>query len=401
MNVLAAGVLIAGIIQGLILIILLLKKETNHLPNRLLAFFILLVVVHLSLIVIELDNNFLKAPHLSKLTWLLPVLYGPMIIVITQSIVSINFRFSKKHLLLLLPFLIYLCVLLPYYLKSAAEKMAYLSNVSGVLQDDFGFINQFTNLMHVSFLLIALVIFYRNKRALIGFYSDPGRVNLQWLKQFLVAMLSIIFISISTFYLKKYEVKHVPEIYPYHFLLAVALIYWIGFRLLQDPTLLTTEELRELETVSTTPEIPFAQASETTVKYQKSGFEESDQKLLAETLIHYMKEQQPYLNSNLTINDLCETLFVKRHQLSQTINAEFGKNFFELINEYRIDEFKKQIELKANNQFSILGIALNCGFNSKATFNMAFKKSQGITPSEYIKKTESEIIYQPESKASL
>ena len=73
------------------------------------------------------------------------------------------------------------------------------------------------------------------------------------------------------------------------------------------------------------------------------------------------------------------------HALSQLINEELGQNFFDYINSFRIQEFERRLVDPRNAHVSILGIAMDVGFNSKSSFNTAFRKFKGMTPSEYRK----------------
>jgi AraC-like DNA-binding protein len=98
-----------------------------------------------------------------------------------------------------------------------------------------------------------------------------------------------------------------------------------------------------------------------------------------------METMKPFLEPELTIYKLAEELKVPRHHLSQVINEKAQKSFFDFINSYRIEEVKKLLADPKMANRNILGIALDCGFNSKATFNAAFKKFTGMTPSAYQK----------------
>jgi len=99
-----------------------------------------------------------------------------------------------------------------------------------------------------------------------------------------------------------------------------------------------------------------------------------------------MELKQPYLDPELTISRLSEMLNVKVDFLSDVLNSQLNQNFFDFINRYRVGEFKNQCTLKANSHLSIMGIAYNCGFNSKASFYRAFRKFEGISPSAYIER---------------
>lgn len=104
---------------------------------------------------------------------------------------------------------------------------------------------------------------------------------------------------------------------------------------------------------------------------------------LKEKLLVYMNTEKPYLEPELSLADLARRLHTNPVLLSQVINAGAGKNFNDFVNEYRVEEFKRQVREAANAHLSFLGLALDCGFNSKATFNRAFKKFTGASPKEF------------------
>ncbi|MEM0931629.1 MAG: helix-turn-helix domain-containing protein, partial [Bacteroidota bacterium] len=87
----------------------------------------------------------------------------------------------------------------------------------------------------------------------------------------------------------------------------------------------------------------------------------------------------------LNLNDLAKRAKMNRAQLSETINLGFGKNFNDFVNMYRIEAFKKMVEAEKHEQLSLLGMAFECGFNSKATFNRVFKKLTKISPTEFLR----------------
>ena len=99
-------------------------------------------------------------------------------------------------------------------------------------------------------------------------------------------------------------------------------------------------------------------------------------------LLEVMKTKKPYLDQNLNIFTLAKQLGTNSKYLSQVINQEFDKSFVHFINEYRIEE-AKQILLVDNN-FTIEAQSQMVGFKSKSSFNIAFKRHTGITPSLYI-----------------
>lgn len=102
-------------------------------------------------------------------------------------------------------------------------------------------------------------------------------------------------------------------------------------------------------------------------------------------LIKLMNEEELYTDVELTLSSLSERLDISAGYLSRIINEKEGKNFFEFVNEFRIQSVKEKLVDKEYHHYSILGIALESGFKSKTTFNTVFKKFTGQTPSSYQK----------------
>ncbi|MCP4151630.1 MAG: helix-turn-helix transcriptional regulator [bacterium] len=118
-------------------------------------------------------------------------------------------------------------------------------------------------------------------------------------------------------------------------------------------------------------------------KYRKTKLTRDMQDRYLKKLLRYMKEEKPYLDPNLTINDVSGKISIPTYSLSQVINSSLGKNFFRFVNDYRINESKQLLKDKGNANRSILDLLYDCGFNSKSTFNKAFKNVTGMTPSQF------------------
>lgn len=95
-----------------------------------------------------------------------------------------------------------------------------------------------------------------------------------------------------------------------------------------------------------------------------------------------MEKDKPYLNPELTLNDLAEKLELSPRELSFILNSEFKLNFFNFINTFRINEAKHILSEKTNNK-TILEILYEVGFNNKSAFNRVFKEFTGFTPTEF------------------
>jgi AraC-like DNA-binding protein len=102
-------------------------------------------------------------------------------------------------------------------------------------------------------------------------------------------------------------------------------------------------------------------------------------------LVRALREERIYQDEELTLRTLADALEVSPHQLSWIINEEFRVSFPTLVNGYRIEEVKSRLADPSFDGGSILETALDAGFNTKASFNRAFKRHTGMTPSEYKK----------------
>ena len=99
----------------------------------------------------------------------------------------------------------------------------------------------------------------------------------------------------------------------------------------------------------------------------------------------YMNTQKPYINSKLNLVELSHHLKLPPYLLSRIINVGFSRNFFDFVNGYRVEEFKRRVEDTQFRHYSLLSIAFDVGFNSKTAFNRSFKKITNQTPSSYFK----------------
>ena len=105
-----------------------------------------------------------------------------------------------------------------------------------------------------------------------------------------------------------------------------------------------------------------------------------------------MLEEQFYSNPELSTFLIAQKLETHPKRISQVVNQAFQMNFNEYINSYRIQAVIEQIEKGEHINKTLLGIATDCGFNSKSTFNRAFKKHISMSPKEYIEKISQESV---------
>ncbi len=121
-------------------------------------------------------------------------------------------------------------------------------------------------------------------------------------------------------------------------------------------------------------------------KYKTSALDPEKAAEIVKKLTHLLEYEKVYRDEKVSLQSLSKELSVSYHQLSQVINEKLEKNFFDLINGYRIEEAKKRLTDPIEEARSILAIAYDVGFNTKAAFNRVFKKYTRLTPSQFRKK---------------
>ena len=382
---------VAGFINAVVISLLLLLKKKN-LPAQLFMIGLVLIVTFQAILnAFDTREFFMANPHLSKISWLIPSLFGPLVYLFTVKLCSYKPSLQKKDLLHFIPFLLYLILLLPWYLSSAEEKMAYLNNFELARKDDFGFLNQLSLLLILAYLVFTLLFLKKFRKRIQETFSEISMKRVEWMSTFAYAVLIVLVISSMGFYGHKFGIPVLNAIYHYNYALVVLLVYWIAYKALLQPLIFEPFAIPPHE--PDLPEVPENQeiAGELVAaepdgrKYNRSGLGEEQAEQLYAQLIEFMKTKKPYLNPEINIYQLAILLNIKKHHLSQVINERTGMNFFDFINTFRVEEIKKNLTHSSMKNLTLLGIALESGFNSKATFNSAFKKFTGLTPSDFQK----------------
>ncbi|MDX2246853.1 MAG: helix-turn-helix domain-containing protein [Bacteroidia bacterium] len=129
-------------------------------------------------------------------------------------------------------------------------------------------------------------------------------------------------------------------------------------------------------------------------KYKDSSLSDKEMEVYKKRLTRVMDEQKVYLNPELTLADLSDYVETSTHTLSRVINEGYGKSFYDFINHYRVEAFTQMANDEKYQNETFLSLALSVGFNSKTTFNRAFKKVTGTTPRAYLKEYSPEKIFE-------
>ena len=360
---------IAGLINTTVFAFLLIihKKITSTII--LLIGFMMVISFQALLNAFDSREFFMNYPNLSRVSWLQLSLVGPLIYLISKKTSDGSARWEKSDALHAIPFILSACILLPWFLKPAIEKLQLLHHFDVVSQQDFGWLNQANLVLIIGYIILALWHQHKHNQAIKNVYTDIEMRKQKWIKQFLYVLLAIVVISGLGFYGRKWNIPVLTNFYHYNYIIIVAIVYWLAYKLLTSPNLFW-----QLQPVYFPSK-----------KYEKSGLPDSELNAIYNRLLEYIETAKAYLDTELTIYKLAEALELPRHHLSQAINTKTGKSFYDFINGYRVEEVKRRLKDPEFSNITIQAISYDSGFNSKATFNTAFNKFTGMTPSAYRK----------------
>jgi AraC-like DNA-binding protein len=156
-------------------------------------------------------------------------------------------------------------------------------------------------------------------------------------------------------------------------LISVVLIYYLGIEGLTQ-----SQPLRLRFTVQEDAPAPSSEIPARPEKISEADLADYQARLVA-----FMERDRLYLDPELSLSQLARHLDTNVSVLSAVINRAFGRNFNDFVNEYRVRAVQEYLQNASASHLSLLGIGLECGFNSKSTFNRAFRKVTGVAPSEW------------------
>ena len=126
-----------------------------------------------------------------------------------------------------------------------------------------------------------------------------------------------------------------------------------------------------------------AQEAKVQAMYEKSRMNQNEYKALHKKVKDCMENDKPYTNPNLRITDLAAMVDCTPTKLSQMFNQHLRQNFFDYVNLYRVEEFKRRVASEKYSQYTVVAISETCGFK-RSTFFATFKKFEHCTPTEYL-----------------
>jgi AraC-like DNA-binding protein len=338
-------------------VVLLSKERRKKISNRILSWYMLsnaLLLIHFLFTILGIYN----LPSVSIFYYLL----GPLIYLYVRSMCVKNFKIESGywiHGIIFAIMIIYVIIKALFIKNEDFVNWNYTENL----------ISQIILHIQIAFYIFAsLLSIFQYRKEIKNLYSDIDQISLSWLLLIILTFATMWMTDFIAFIIGIFLEGSVRIIY---FLIVASItINWLFANYLVYRGLNQPNAFSGLKTPD---------------KYSGSNITMEKSSTMAINLKYFMQDKKPFLNPDLTIKDLSDELTIHPKFLSQVINSQFDQNFFDYINQYRVKEAQGIISDNSDEKMTILEILYEVGFNSKSSFNKAFKKYTGKTPTEFKK----------------
>ena len=376
-----SSILLVFFFHGIVFSFLLFKKgiQTDTKSSKWLSLFIFLCTLYITPFMLGYAGWYSKRLY-REILFFTPfqqlLLIGPVLYFYTQSLLNASFKISKRDYIHFAPAFLYLGYSLVIFGVDKLILSEFYFYADG-RDKDFDIWYQVAGLLSMIFYLILSLRFYNHyKKIAFETVSFADSILFKWLKHFFIIFLFILLLRVLFFILNP-EWGEFGKKFWYYLCFSI-LYYYIalsGYANTVKATIPINETL--------VPE----KESETAIQpIEKKEIETilPDVDVWKQKLLDLMLIDTIYQNPSLTVSDVATQLETNTKFISSIVNSGFKMNFNDFINYYRVEAVKEQLKNGAQKNKTLLGIALECGFNSKATFNRAFKKHTSVSPKEFL-----------------
>lgn len=372
-----------GILQGILLAgLIYFHKRSDKTVTTYLALYILSTSAIMMLPMLIQLTGWQKSYYAMPL----PLLGGPLLYLYIRSFKeSITWRKAIPHFILFFVFF-----LLAYInLNAASGKYPDAATIPAeVINKPFTIaLGILRTAQQVFYYFLARKTLKTYQRSIKQVYSETSRIDLNWARFLLNGYLILLLAGVMAFQLVMRYPQHVNFILLSLMCLGTPYIYLATYKGVTQPTIWQVQPEK-------TKEIVEKELSEVAGTVSKNGNdeikapakpapEENKLSVLAEGIMKLIKTEKIYQEPELTLQQLATKLNSPAYLVSQAINDELKKSFYDLVNGYRVEEAKRLLLHPDNRNYTILSVGFEAGFNSKTTFNTVFKKFTGNTPTEF------------------
>lgn len=370
--------IIIGTFEAVFLAILLLFKKNKIFSDYILFSYFIFFGIHLILFYGEYYNYAHDYPYPALIMTRVPfaLLYGPFLWLYVFSFVKGKTQLKLYHLCHLIPF-IALTVYLTneFYILEISEKINSVKEEAFMSDIFYAIFMIMIILSGPLYIIWCLNMLKKYKSDILNRFSYTEKIDMAWLRYLFIGLgtwWGIVFIIGGIFL-----IFNNIDLFTFSIIIfagAAIFVLFIGFFGIKQGTVFINQKNSGLYNES---------RSQENISKKGISLDVGPDETFLELLLNLMQTRKPYSDNNLNIDQLAEMLRTQPVYLSKIINKKLNKNFYDFINEYRVKEFKSRIVLPENKQFTIISIAYDCGFNSKASFYRIFKNFTGLTPTEF------------------
>lgn len=397
-----SSLLLIFFVHGLVYSLLLLRRgvQNSTSSDKWLALFLLLCILYITPWMLGFAGWYDHQPYRDFLFYFpFQQLFfiGPVIFFYVQSLLNPTFRFGKKEYLHLLPGFMYMLLSIGIFVtdKLLLHKYYFLHRQEDPDFDTWYQLAGFISM--VFYFLVSLRYYNLYKTIIVQAVSYADAVMFGWVKNFLLAFLLMLILRLLFF---------IGGLLPFFSSLAYSGPWWeyFSFAIIfyyiaitgYSNTIVTKVPFklnfignrRVLLLTDSSSENDNSFNDEAEIAAQTETAEAGNNDLLNNEwkikILHLVEQQQAYKQPELSLMQMAKQLKTNPTILSKVINQGFGKNFNDFINHYRIEAVKEKLFRGEQKIQTLSGLAYDCGFNSKATFNRAFKKATGNSPKEWM-----------------
>ena len=344
---------------------LITHRKGNRRNNILLGTIFILIAWNMGDLTLQMNGVVLKWGFLQQIDDGFFLLYGPIIYLYAQGVIFRDFKLSSANLLHFIPFLLLSITLLSSGKVSPNTPEEFIKSE---LPWQFYLFSAFMYVHVFVYLGLTYKTLWKYREIIKNKYSQIDQINLDWLSFSLNTFGLLTIVSLVHNFIALAENRTV-------FMVSLVLLLIFVFYFVNKVIL---KALRQ-------PEIFAGINQNETGKYLGSNLTPHQIEEYKNQLLALLRAEKPFLDPQVNIADLSEKLSVSTKHLSQVINQSFSKSFFDFINTYRIQEVQQILRASKDDKLTVLEAMYQAGFNSKSSFNTAFKKETGQTPTEFRK----------------
>lgn len=373
------AIFLMGAVQALFFTILVITKKQKNPSDFILGLWLFFLAVHLT-VPFYVFKDFPDNIHLAGIDLGLFVSHTILLYIYSCALTGKK-RGIKPYLIHIVILICTNCLMIPVIIMPVEEKIRFSQNISEA-PVYFWVILVIIYLINCPYLVSTLRLLKSHKAIIKNCFSNIEKRNLNWLYNLTIGLCLFYIVNISggTFLFLLDIIPLYIDFLTYSLL--TVLVYAIGFFGFRQGNIfvydknLTARKTEPAEKSASSPLPGQANRNEDT---------KGEDRIFSQKVLGVMEEQKPHLQNDLTLYNLASLLEVTPHYISHILNNYLGSTFYDFINSYRIKEVKQKIASGESKKYTLLSLAFESGFNSKASFNRIFKKQTGVTPSQYLK----------------